>query len=213
MDSEDQRIVVESGLEARIAHIVEPVIVGLGYRLVRVKLSGTNGATLQIMAERPDGTMTIQDCERVSTDLSPALDVEDPIDRAYHLEVSSPGIDRPLVRRIDFERAVGHDVKIEMARPVDGRKRFKGAVTSIGADALMLMVEGRAGGPPVEASVPLADIAEARLMLSDDLVRETLRREKASSRAPEDSPPEAHNNGARKAHRNNSAQRARERET
>ena len=116
----EPRIVTETGLEARIAHIVEPMVAGLGYRLVRVKLSAMNGTTLQIMAERPDGTMTVEDCERLSRDLSPALDVEDPIDRAYHLEVSSPGIDRPLVRRSDFERWAGHVAKIELARPLTG---------------------------------------------------------------------------------------------
>lgn len=125
-DLAEPRIVPEIGLEARIAHIVEPVIAGLGYRLVRVKVSAQNGTTLQIMAERPDGTMTVEDCERVSRDVSPALDVEDPIERAYHLEVSSPGIDRPLVRRSDFARWQGHQAKVEMERPLDGRRRFKG---------------------------------------------------------------------------------------
>ena len=99
----DNRIIVEEGLEGRIAAIVEPVIEQLGYRLVRIRMSGLNGTTLQIMAERPDGTMTVEDCEAVSRGVSPVLDVEDPLDRAYHLEVSSPGIDRPLVRRQDFE--------------------------------------------------------------------------------------------------------------
>jgi ribosome maturation factor RimP len=203
MESDD-RIVTETGLEARIAHIVGPVIAGLGYRLVRVKLSGANGATLQIMAERPDGTMTIEDCERLSQDLSPVLDVEDPIDGAYHLEVSSPGIDRPLVRRVDFEKATGHLVKVETTRSIDGRKRFKGAVAAVDDDTLRLKVGGEGGGPPVEIPVPLADIAEAKLTLTDDLVREALRKEKAqprennstrgAARAPGD-------NGARRAPR------------
>src|SRR6185312_8792713 len=112
----EPRIVTETGLEARIAHIVEPVIENLGYRLVRVKVSAMNGTTVQIMAERPDGTMTVADCERLSRDLSPTLDVEDPLDRAYNLEVSSPGIDRPLVRRSDFERWAGHVAKVELER-------------------------------------------------------------------------------------------------
>ncbi len=112
--ADEPRIVTERGTEARIANIVEPAIRGLGYRLVRVKLSAMNGTTLQIMAERPDGTMTVDDCETVSRDLSPLLDVEDPIDRDYHLEVSSPGIDRPLVRRSDFETWGGHLAKIEL---------------------------------------------------------------------------------------------------
>jgi ribosome maturation factor RimP len=192
MNDGDERIVTETGIEARIAHIVEPVVVGLGYRLVRVKLSGTNGATLQIMAERPDGTMTIEDCERLSQDLSPVLDVEDPIDRAYHLEVSSPGIDRPLVRRSDFERAVGHQVKLELAHALDGRRRFKGMVAGLDGDRLRLTVEGAAGGPPVEVELALADMAEAKLTLSDDLVREALRKDRAEPRTED-------NNGARRA--------------
>jgi ribosome maturation factor RimP len=201
MQDGDERIVTETGIEARIAHIVEPVVVGLGYRLVRVKLSGSNGATLQIMAERPDGTMTIEDCERLSQDLSPALDVEDPIDRTYHLEVSSPGIDRPLVRRSDFERAVGHQAKIEMARAIDGRRRFKGVVAGVAADTLRLTVEGPAGSAPAEVALPLADIAEAKLTMSDDLVREALRKDKAETRAND-------NDGARRAPRDAGAPRA-----
>ena len=186
MSSDEPRIVTETGIEARVAHIVEPVIVDLGYRLVRVKLSATNGATLQIMAEKPDGTMAIEDCERLSHDLSPVLDVEDPIDRAYHLEVSSPGIDRPLVRRSDFERASGHSIKLELTRPLNGRKRFKGVVAGLDGDQLRLTVEGQAGGPPVEVSLPLADIGEAKLMLTDALIRETLRKDKATARQEED---------------------------
>jgi ribosome maturation factor RimP len=182
MDTDDQRIVTETGIEARVAHIVEPVIVGLGYRLVRVKLSATNGATLQIMAEKPDRTMTVADCERLSHDLSPVLDLEDPIDRAYHLEVSSPGIDRPLVRRSDFELAIGQSIKLELARPLDGRKRFKGLVAGLDGDRLRLTVDGPAGGPPTDVLLPLADIGEARLMLTDALVREALRKDKAEAR-------------------------------
>ena len=108
-------------MAARVAAIAEPVLDGLGYRLVRVRVSGIAGCTVQIMAERPDGTMTIEDCETVSRALSPVLDVADPIDRAYRLEISSPGIDRPLVRRSDFERYAGNQVKIEMTVAVDGR--------------------------------------------------------------------------------------------
>ena len=136
----EPRIIAETGLEARIAHIVEPVVEGLGYRLVRIKMSAMNGATLQIMAERPDGSMTVEDCEILSRDISPALDVEDPIDRAYHLEVSSPGIDRPLVRRSDFERWAGHEAKIELARLLDGRKRFRGRLAGVEGDAVVLEV-------------------------------------------------------------------------
>src|SRR5438105_7068541 len=114
----EPRLIVEQGIAARVAAVAEPVLDGLGYRLVRVRISGLDGCTVQIMAERPDGTMLIEDCEAVSRALSPVLDAEDPVDRAYRLEVSSPGIDRPLVRRSDFDRFAGHAVKIEMAVPV-----------------------------------------------------------------------------------------------
>src|SRR5437660_4507548 len=131
----EPRLIVEQGIAARVAAIAEPVLLGLGYRLVRVRISGLDGCTVQIMAERPDGTMTVDDCEAVSRGLSPVFDVADPIDRAYRLEISSPGMDRPLVRRSDFERFAGHRLKVEMAVAIDGRRRFHG---------LLLGVEGEA---------------------------------------------------------------------
>lgn len=183
---EDDRIITETGLEARVAHIVEPVVAGLGYRLVRVKLSSLNGATLQIMAERPDGTMTVEDCERLSRDLSPVLDVEDPIDTAYHLEVSSPGIDRPLVRRSDFEHWSGHEAKIELSRPQDGRRRFKGILRGLDGDAVRLELEAKSKlEGPQTVSLPLTEIGEARLVLTDALIRDTLRKEKRKAHEQE----------------------------
>jgi len=179
----EPRIVTETGIEARIAHVVEPVAEGLGYRLVRVKVSAMNGTTVQIMAERPDGTMTVDDCERLSRDLSPALDVEDPMDRAYNLEVSSPGIDRPLVRRSDFERWSGHLAKIELTRPLDGRRRFKGRL--VGLDGERAGIETDAADGPTTVWVPLADVDEARLVLTDALVRETLSKQKKKAREEE----------------------------
>ena len=122
----EPRLVVEPGAAARVSAVAGPVLQGMGYRLVRIKISAEAGCTVQIMAERPDGTMQIEDCEAISRALSPVLDVADPIDRAYRLEISSPGIDRPLVRRSDFERYAGHLVKIEMAVAHQGRKRFRG---------------------------------------------------------------------------------------
>ena len=118
-------------VEERIVALAEPTALELGYRLVRVRISGLDGCTVQIMAERPDGSMTIEDCETVSRALSPALDAADPIDRAYRLEISSPGIDRPLVRRSDFERYSGHLVKIDMAVAHEGRKRFRGKLGAV----------------------------------------------------------------------------------
>src|SRR5919112_4232717 len=130
-NAENERLITESGVAARVAAIAEPVIQDLGFRLVRVKVSGQGGCTVQIMAEREDGTMTVEDCETVSRALSPVFDLEDPVGRAYHLEISSPGMDRPLVRSQDFERWAGHEAKIEMAVPVDGRKRFRGVVRGV----------------------------------------------------------------------------------
>jgi len=182
-DIAEERVITETGLEARIAHIVEPVAIDLGYRLVRIKLSAMDGMTLQIMAEKSDGTMSVSDCEILSRDLSPILDVEDPIDREYNLEVSSPGIDRPLVRRSDFERWVGHKVKVELVRPIDGRKRFKGTIVGLEADALKLEIELKSKlDAPEFATLPLADIGDARLVLTDALIRETLRSEKRKTR-------------------------------
>ncbi|MEO1746047.1 MAG: ribosome maturation factor RimP, partial [Pseudomonadota bacterium] len=101
---DEPRIITETGVDAKVATIIEPLLNSEGYRLVRVRLSGMNGLTLQVMAERQDGTMTVEDCEKMSRSISPLLDVEDPIDKAYHLEMSSPGIDRPLVRKSDFAK-------------------------------------------------------------------------------------------------------------
>src|ERR1700710_2982298 len=111
----EPRLVVEPGAAARVSAVAGPVLQGMGYRLVRIKISGEHGCTVQIMAERPDGTMLIEDCEAISKALSPVMDVADPIEKAYRLEISSPGIDRPLVRRSDFERYSSHLLRIEMA--------------------------------------------------------------------------------------------------
>ena len=185
-DAAEPRVIIETGTEARIARIVEPVAAGLGFRLVRVKLSAMNGTTLQIMAERPDGTMTVGDCETLSRDVSPALDVEDPMDAAYNLEVSSPGIDRPLVRRSDFERWNGHEARIELAVPLDGRKRFKGKLAGLEGNAVLVALEKSKLEGPTTIKLPLADIGEAKLVMTDALVRETLRAEKRKSREDQD---------------------------
>jgi len=114
-DIAEPRLIGEQGVAARVAALAAPVLGPLGYRLVRVRVSGALGCTVQVMAERSDGAMAIEDCEAASRALSPVFDVEDPIDREYRLEISSPGIDRPLVRRSDFERHTGQEAKIEMA--------------------------------------------------------------------------------------------------
>jgi ribosome maturation factor RimP len=151
-----------------------------------VLLSNRDGLTLQIMAERPDGSMSIEDCEEISRNLSPILDVDDPIDRAYQLEVSSPGIDRPLVRQGDFVRAVGHLAKVELARSLDGRKRFRGDIVSVDGKSVVVRVEAPATDGTettmTDVTLPLADIAEARLMLTDAIIAETLRAEKRAKK-------------------------------
>ena len=181
----EDRIVSETGLDARVAHIVAPAINELGFRLVRVLISARDGCTLQIMAERPDGTMTVEDCEAVSRTIAPILDVEDPIDRAYRLEVSSPGIDRPLVRKSDFERSAGHVAKIELSRALAGRKRFRGTLLGVSGDAARLRLDDAPAGEPGEVLLPFADFAEAKLILTDELIEATLRDTKKRSRNTE----------------------------
>lgn len=181
---DEPRLCGETGVAARVAHIAEPVLAQLGLRLVRARILAQNGTTLQIMAERPDGTMTIDDCEAASQALSPELDVEDVISGAYRLELSSPGIDRPLVRVSDFRRAVGHEARIELTQPIgSGRKRFRGNIVSVegeGRDAVVALERNDA--PPDEEKIvrlPLRDLDEAKLMLTDALIREALRAGKA----------------------------------
>ena len=180
--NDEPRLIVEPGLPARVAAIVEPVLGQLGFRLVRVRVSGAEGCTVQIMAERPDGSMTVEDCEEVSRALSPVLDVADPIDRAYRLEVSSPGIDRPLVRKSDFDRHAGHLARIEMTIPVNGRKRFRGQIAGTQGQAARLIRDDVVAGEEAEVLLPIEDMGEAKLVLTDALVTEALRREKAAKR-------------------------------
>jgi len=186
----ERRLVAETGLAARVAALAEPVLEGLGYRLVRVRISGQDGCTVQVMAEKPDGTMLIEDCEAASRALSPVLDAADPVDRAYRLEMSSPGLDRPLVRPSDFARYAGHVVKIEMSMPVDGRKRFRGTLLGLDGtaarvrpdDAKARAAAGRTGEEAAEVRLPIEDMAEIKLVLTDDLIAESLRRGKAEAR-------------------------------
>ncbi len=173
----DERFIHESGLAAGIASLVEPVLVDLGFRLVRVALSGKDSQTLQIMAERADGTMTVSDCETVSRQLSPVLDAYDPLPGAYRLEISSPGIDRPLVRPSDFEDWSGFEARIDLKQPVNGRKRFKGILEGFENGEVRIECELEKVGTQV-LGIPVALIDTAKLMLTDDLIRETLRRAK-----------------------------------
>ena len=173
----DARFVGETGLAAEIAGLAEPVLADLGFRLVRVVVSGRNGATVQIMAERPEGTITVEECAEISRRLSPVLDVHDPMKGQYTLEVSSPGIDRPLVRPSDFDAWAGYEAKIEMKELISGRKRFRGVLEGIEGEEVRIEVELDQLGRQV-IGLPLGLIGEARLVLTDELIRETLRRTK-----------------------------------
>ncbi len=174
----EERLIVETGIDKKIADMIEPVLEDIGFKLVRVRLSGQNGLTLQIMAERFDGTMTVEDCEEVSQAVSPVLDVEDPIDRAYHLEVSSPGIDRPMVRKSDFYRWKGHLLKCETSVLVNERKRFRGRIVEADVDGITLLRDGVAYGEPAEVTIPFTALSDAKLVLTDELIREALRADK-----------------------------------
>ena len=186
---DEPRLSEEHGVALAVARVAGPVLRDLGFRLVRAKLSAQDGTTLQIMAERPDGTLSVDDCEAISEALSPVLDVEDPVKQAYRLEISSPGIDRPLMRVSDFRRAIGFEAKIETHGLVEGRKRFRGRIDAIDDEAAPVLPLTRFDAKPGEAEVlrvALAEIADGRLVLTDELIRETLRAAKAARDGAED---------------------------
>jgi ribosome maturation factor RimP len=178
----EPRVIAETGVASRIAAIATPVLIDLGFRLVRVKVSGLDGCTVQIMAERPDGTMAIEECEAVSRAVSPVLDIADPIDRAYRLEISSPGLDRPLVRRSDFERHIGQIVKIELAVAYEGRRRYRGNLVGIDNFAARIRIED-GSDRAADVQLPFDDMTDAKLVLTDELIAAALRRGKSEERA------------------------------
>ena len=182
-DLDEPRLITETGNASRVARIVEGQIRSLGYRLVRVRISGQNGCTVQIMAERPDGLMGVDDCEAVSRAVSPLLDVEDPVPQQYHLEISSPGIDRPLVRVSDFARWAGFDCRIEMAVPVDGRKRYRGLLAGVEGEQVRIALPDIPEGVDPVAVLNIRDILEARLVLTDEVIAESLRRGKLAMKS------------------------------
>ena len=207
----EARLIEDPGASQRVGRIAAQVAQDLGYRLVRVKISSGSGATVQIMAERPDGTMSIEDCERLSAALSPVFDVEEPVAQAYRLEISSPGIDRPLVRESDFARALGHEARVEMAVAVNGRKRFRGRLAGVasgpdGPAARMALVAD--DGSESEVELPIRGMADARLVLTDELIRAALRREKAALKDARRAPARTTGPGAkRKTNKPNAAAR------
>jgi len=174
----EPRLITETGIDQRIAEIIEPVITAMDFRLVRVRLSNQNGLTLQVMAERNDGSMNVQDCEAISQAISPVLDVDDPVDKAYSLEVSSPGIDRPMVRKSDFTRWIGHLLKCETSIIVANRKRFRGKIAAVDADGFTIDRDQPAYGEEPRVTIPFSALAEAKLILTDDLIRDALKADK-----------------------------------
>jgi len=166
-------LIAKTAIDRRLADIVGPVIEGLGFELVRIRLMGGRTRTLQIMADRPDGGIDVDDCGAISTAVSAVLDVEDPVEDNYVLEVSSPGIDRPLTRLKDFEMWSGWDARIETTELIDGRRRFKGTLAGIEGNEVLIVVE--------EGTIGLAFdwLSDAKLMLTEELITEMLRQRKA----------------------------------
>lgn len=169
-------LVAPGAVATRIADLVEPAISDLGYELVRLRLTGEQGGTLQLMAERPDGTMKVEGCEEVSRSVSAILDVEDPIKGQFMLEVSSPGIGRPLTRQKDFETWAGFEAKLELSEALAGRKRFRGVLQGVeeGEVLLQLPIEGH--DEPQTIGLPFSLVSEARLVMTDELIEESAKR-------------------------------------
>ncbi len=170
----DKRFYRESGVALEVAQLVEPVIEDLGFRLVRVKISGRDGGTVQIMVERAAGPITVEDCARISRELSPVLDVADPVAGAYNLEVSTPGIDRPLVRPCDFLTWRGHEARVVLHESVEGRKRFRGRLEGFVDGEVRLKVQLEGWEQPQVLGFPLSLVEQAKLMVTDDLIRAAL---------------------------------------
>lgn len=173
-------LIAKAAIDRRMAEIITPVIEDMGFELVRVRLMGGKTHTLQIMAERPEGGIEVDECAQISTAVSAVLDVEDPITDAYTLEVSSPGIDRPLTRLKDFEAFEGYEAKLETSELIDGRKRFKGVLAGVeGSEVLINVEEGTIG-------LEFDWLVEAKLVLMDELIKEMLRQRKAAGVIDED---------------------------
>lgn len=172
-------LIAKAAIDRRVQEIIEPVIADMGFELVRVRLMSGKSTTLQIMAQKPDGTIEVDDCGRISTAVSAVLDVEDPILDAYTLEVSSPGIDRPLTRLKDFDQWQGFEAKIETEELIDGRRRFKGELAGIEGDEVLIEIEEGTIGLKFEW------LSDAKLVLTDELIREVLRSRKDAGQIDE----------------------------
>jgi len=173
-------LIAKAAIDRRLAEILTPVIEDMGYELVRVRLMSGKSTTLQIMADKPDGGIEVDDCAEISNAVSAVLDVEDPVLDAYTLEVSSPGIDRPLTRLKDFATFEGYEAKLETADLIDGRRRFRGQLAGVEDDEVLINIdEGTAG-------LKFDWLSDAKLVLTDDLIKEMLRQRKAAGALNED---------------------------
>ena len=171
-------LIAKTAMDRRLADLVTPVIEGMGFELVRIRLMGGNTRTLQIMADRPEGGIEVDDCGDISTAVSALLDVEDPVEENYVLEVSSPGIDRPLTRLKDFEMWKGWEARMETTELIDGRRRFRGTLGGVEGEEVLIQIEE--GDQTVTIGLQFDWLADAKLMLTDDLITEMLRQKKAS---------------------------------
>ena len=171
-------LIAKTAIDRRLAEIVAPAIEGLGFELVRIRLMGGKTRTLQIMADRPEGGIIVEDCAKISTAVSVALDVEDPVEDQYILEVSSPGIDRPLTRLKDFEMWKGYEARIETTELIDGRRRFKGLLQGVEGEEVLIELEE--GPEAVTIGLQFEWLSDAKLVLTDDLIAEMLKQRKAS---------------------------------
>ncbi|MEO1911877.1 MAG: ribosome maturation factor RimP [Paracoccus sp. (in: a-proteobacteria)] len=169
-------LIAKTAIDRRLAEIITPVIEDLGFELVRVRLQGGKTATLQIMADRPEGGINVDDCAEISTAVSATLDVQDPIEENYHLEVSSPGIDRPLTRMKDFESFEGYEARLDLNQPIDGRKRFKGTLAGTEGTEVLINIEDQGATHTIGLDFDL--LADAKLVLTDELIKEMLRQKK-----------------------------------
>jgi len=181
LDIMSNDLIAKAAIDRRLAEIITPVIEDLGYELVRVRLMSGKETTLQIMADKPDGGIEVDDCAAISTAVSATLDVEDPILDAYTLEVSSPGIDRPLTRLKDFDMFEGYDAKLETDELIDGRRRFKGVLAGVEDDEVLINVpSGGKGDEEITIGLKFEWLSDAKLVLTDELIKEMLRQRKAA---------------------------------
>lgn len=181
----DTPLVAAPGPARRIFELLRGPAEGIGFEIVRVRFGLQDGQTLQIMAERPDGTMCVADCEELSRTLSALLDVEDPIPGEYNLEISSPGIDRPLTRPKDFERWAGFEAKLELTEPLGGRKRFRGLLQGIEDGEVLVECEIEGFSEPQVLGLPFRQLGDAKLTMSDELIKESLKRQGRADTAPD----------------------------